>query len=126
MAKAQLFGHAEDNVKYAKGVEVELRSLGHHVQLIFADRKQVIQELLSVVLQEEKTRLKRLKQTMDREMQLQFIQQWKKDNEIYLNEVFGMADAMLDQKTEDLCQGNTLFSIYKHTYCPSSPGCDPM
>jgi len=99
LAKAQLFGRAEDNVKYARAVEMELRSLGHHVKCLFAERKQVIQELSSVVLQEEKTRLKRLKQAMDREMQLQFVQRWKKENEIVLNEVFGMADAMLNQKT---------------------------
>ena len=41
LAKAQLFGRAEDNVKYARAVKVELRSLGHHVKLLFAERKQV-------------------------------------------------------------------------------------
>ena len=35
LAKTELFGNADDNVKYAKGVTDHLRELGHAVELIY-------------------------------------------------------------------------------------------
>ena len=79
-------------MQYAKGVVEELQGLGHHVQILFANRKEILQAIGGIVLHEEMTRLKKIKQTMDREQQLKFVQRWKKDNEMFLNETFGMAD----------------------------------
>jgi hypothetical protein len=62
-----LFGRGDENVQYAKGVVEELRGLGHHVQILFANRKEILQAVGGVVLHEEMTRLKKIKQTMDRE-----------------------------------------------------------
>ena len=53
LAKALLFGSAEENVQYAEGLQVELRALGHDVELLFADRKETIQHVGVVVLSEE-------------------------------------------------------------------------
>jgi hypothetical protein len=39
LAKDVLFGSAEENVQYAKGLQAELRALGHEVELLFADKK---------------------------------------------------------------------------------------
>jgi hypothetical protein len=58
LAKAQLFGRGEDNVQYAKGVAVELRALGHHVEVLFSDRKEILQAVGAVVLHKEIARLK--------------------------------------------------------------------
>lgn len=79
-------------MQYAKGVVEELQGLGHHVQILFANRKEILQAIGGIVLHEEMTRLKKIKQTMDREQQLKFVQRWKKDNEMFLNETFGMAN----------------------------------
>ena len=37
MAKLQLFGSAEENVQYARGVVDQVRGLEHKVELIFQD-----------------------------------------------------------------------------------------
>jgi hypothetical protein len=93
LAKRQLFGLAEENVQYAKGVEKELVELGHHVTVLYANRKEIIQSVCAVVLREELDRLKKLNQTMGHDEQVTFIQRWKKDNEVFLTEQFGMLDA---------------------------------
>jgi hypothetical protein len=73
LAKTQLFGWGDENVQYAKGVVEELRGLGHHVQILFANRKEILQAVGGVVLHEEMTSLKKIKQTMDREQKLKFV-----------------------------------------------------
>ncbi len=92
LVKDVLFGSAEENIQYAKGLQAELRALGHEVELLFVDRKQTIQQVGTVVLSEKMTRLKKLKTTMDPEQQKCYVKRWKKDNEIFLNSVFGLAD----------------------------------
>ena len=79
-------------MQYAEGLQVELRALGHDVELLFIDRKETIQHVGVVVLSEEMARLKKLKTTMDTEQQKRYVKQWKKDNEIFLNNAFGLAD----------------------------------
>ncbi len=92
VAKNVLFGSAEENVQYAEGVQAELRAMGHDVELLYADRKETIQQVGAVVLSEEMIRLKKLKTTMDPKEQKRYVKRWKKDNEIFLNNVFGLAD----------------------------------
>ena len=101
LAKKQVFGRAEENVQFAKGVVQELEGLGHHVRILYANRKEVIQSVCAVVLREEVDRLKKLKQTMGRDEQVKFVQWWKRDNEVFLNEQFGLSDSTLHihQKT---------------------------
>jgi hypothetical protein len=53
LAKNELFGNADDNVKYAKGVTDHLRALGHAVELIYHDRRKSLQLLTSVIIYEE-------------------------------------------------------------------------
>ena len=45
-----------------------------------------------MVLSEEMTWLKKLKTTMDPEQQKRYVKRWKKDDEIFLNNVFGLGD----------------------------------
>ncbi len=37
MAKLQLFGSAEENLQYARGVVDQVRGLGHKVEMMFQD-----------------------------------------------------------------------------------------
>ncbi len=53
IAKNQLFGKAEVNVKYAEAVAGRMRALGHEVKLIFATRREVLTAVSSIVLSEE-------------------------------------------------------------------------
>jgi len=53
VAKAELFGKAEDNVKYAHGVAHLLRQLDHEVELIFSDQRQAVKKACTIVLLEE-------------------------------------------------------------------------
>jgi hypothetical protein len=92
VAKDVLFGSAEEKIQYAEGLQVELRAMSHDVKLLYGDRKETIQQVGAVVLSEEMTRLKKLKTTMDPEEQKCYIKRWKKDNEIFLNNAFGLAD----------------------------------
>ncbi len=43
MAKLQLFGLAEENVQYARGVMDQVRGLGHKVEMIFQDGQETLQ-----------------------------------------------------------------------------------
>ena len=54
-------------MKYASAVAAMMHSLGHEVKLVFATRRQVLTSVSSVVLSEEKARLKKLKQTVSGE-----------------------------------------------------------
>ena len=67
IAKNQLFGSADVNVKYAESVAARMRALGHEVKFIFATRCQVLTAVSSVALSEELARMKKLKQTMSGE-----------------------------------------------------------
>jgi hypothetical protein len=71
----------------------ELQGLCHHVEILYANRKEILQAVCGVVLQEELTHLKKEKHTLDREEQVKFIQKWKKDNELYLMDTFGIGDS---------------------------------
>jgi hypothetical protein len=43
LARIQLCGHVDDNVKYAKGILKELQGLGHHIEILYANRKEILQ-----------------------------------------------------------------------------------
>ena len=48
-AKAQLFGIAEENVKYAEGMKSELEKDGHIVELMYTTRKETISNVEHLV-----------------------------------------------------------------------------
>ena len=59
LAKLELFGDADDNVRYAEGVAAQLRALGHSVDLHYHDRRKTLQMMTTVVLHEEQMRPKK-------------------------------------------------------------------
>jgi hypothetical protein len=93
MAKLQLFGSAEENVQYARGVVDQVRGLGHEVEMIFQDQRETLQLVSSVVLHEELMRRKKMKlPALDKTLQLKYVNKWKAKNEPFLNNVFGLED----------------------------------
>ncbi len=91
-AKIELFGSADNNVCYARGVANQLRKLDHKVELIFCNQQETLKKETAIVLSEEVERRKKANKIMDKAEQLKFIKEWKTDNDIYLNNVFGMED----------------------------------
>ena len=80
-AKAQLFGVAEENVKFADGMKSELEKEGHVVEIVYTNRKETLKNVERLVVGEELIRLKNLTNgTLDREERRKFWDQWKADN----------------------------------------------
>jgi hypothetical protein len=76
--KAQLFGIAEENVKYTEGMKSELEKDGHIVQLIYTNRKETLQNVEQLVIGEELLCLKSAyNSTLIRDEQCQFWSKWK-------------------------------------------------
>ena len=80
-AKAQLFGVAEENVKFAEGMKSELEKEGHVVELVYMSRKEILKNVERFVVGEELICLKNeTNGTLGREERRQFWNQWKEDN----------------------------------------------
>jgi hypothetical protein len=80
-AKAQLFGIAEENVKYAEGMKSELEKHGHVVELMYTSRKETLCNVERLVIGEELLRVKSVTNvTLNRDERRQFRSKWKADN----------------------------------------------
>jgi len=80
-AKAQLFGIAAENVKYAEGTKSELEKDGHIIELMYTSRKVTLRNVEQLVVGEELLRLKSATNgTLDRDERRQFWSKWKTDN----------------------------------------------
>ncbi len=80
-AKAQLFGVAEENVKYAEGMKLELEKHGHVFELMYTSRKETLRNVERLVIGEELLRVKSATNgTLDRDERRQFWSKWKADN----------------------------------------------
>ena len=49
-AKKELFGDADDNVRYSEAVKEAIISMGHSCELLFSDRLDVIRSLRATVV----------------------------------------------------------------------------
>jgi hypothetical protein len=80
-AKAQLFGIAEDNVKFTERMKSELEKEGHVVELVCTNRKDTLKKIERLVVREELIRLKNeTNGSLDREEGRQFWSKWKTDH----------------------------------------------
>ncbi len=73
-AKLELFGWADDNVRYARGVAN--CGLDHKVELTFGNRWETLKKATVIVLSKEVERRKKAKEIMDKAEQLKFIKKW--------------------------------------------------
>ena len=60
-AKSELFGSAEENVRYVRSVMDHVWWLGHEVGMIFQDQQKTIQAASTVMLHEDLLRRKKMK-----------------------------------------------------------------
>ena len=92
LAKLQLFESAKE-IQYAQGVIDHVRGLGHKVKMIFQDQQEILQLVSAVVLYEDLMRWKKMKlPALDKRSQLKYVNKWKAENEVWLNNVFGLED----------------------------------
>ncbi len=66
--------------------------MDHKVELIFDKQRETLKKATAIVLSEEVERHKKAKEIMYKAEQLKFIKKWKTDNDVYLNNVFGMEE----------------------------------
>ena len=94
LANLELFGLANDNVKYAHSWN-QVKGLGHKVEMVFNDCRNTLQMVSTVVLYKENMRLKKAHlPALGKELQKKYLNKWKADNEVWLNTVFGLADSL--------------------------------
>ena len=100
--KAQLFGIAEENVKYAEGMKTELEKEGHIVTLIYTKRKETLRNVEHLVVGEELLRLKATTNgTLDKAERRKFWSKWKSEN--YCTVVPGHGDLEVPSVRSILC-----------------------
>ncbi len=108
VAKLQLFGSAEENVQYARCVVDQVRGLGHEVEMIFQDQWETLQLVSSVVLYEELMRQKKMKlPALDKSLQLKYMNKWKAENELFLNNVFPYWHTLCHFKQQTSCSASS-------------------
>ncbi len=80
-ANAQLFGIAEDYVKYAEGMKSELKKDSHVIELMYMTRKETICNVEHLVIGEELLHLRSVTNgTLDRDERRQFWSKWKSES----------------------------------------------
>jgi hypothetical protein len=90
-AKAQLFGVAEDNVKFAEGVKSELEKEAHVVELVYTNRKDTLKNIERLVVGEELIRVKNeTNGSLSKEEHRQFWSKWKTDHYALLVNQLGL------------------------------------
>ena len=92
-AKLAIFGSASDNVKYAMGVEQELKKMGHFVELIYCSRSKILSKLGHVVLAEEGYRRKNDEEPpLTPQERKPFLDNWKQQHAVELGNQIGLKD----------------------------------
>jgi hypothetical protein len=92
LAKVELFGTDDDNVRYAKGVAAQLQELGHSVELLYSTQAKAKKKLLSLVVAEEVAKQKKNRVIMKQSQQSEYLEKWKSENAVYLAQTFGVED----------------------------------
>ncbi len=82
-AKLQLFENADNNVQYCEAVKAAIIEMGHSCEFLYSDRRDVIRQLGSTVVQEEiKRREKDKEPVLERRAQTEeFVKNWLVDLE---------------------------------------------
>jgi hypothetical protein len=94
VAKVDLFGELEDNVKYTYTIAKAIEDMGHTVELIFTDQCVTMKTVNALVLKEELERLKVENGTMTRDQCREYVNNWKLENDIFLCNALGLEDGL--------------------------------
>ena len=89
-ARAELFGKAEENIKYANSTKCVLHQSGHNIQLHFTGRHQCFNNLHKILISNKITCQNHLDGTnIDPSDQMKFINNWKEQNGNFIITSFG-------------------------------------
>jgi hypothetical protein len=88
-AKGDLFGDPDKNVKYAYAIANAIQQMGHSVEVVFTNRHTTMKTVNAIVLKEEMDRKKATKLDMSRDEKVEYVNNWKKDNDTFLCDAFG-------------------------------------
>jgi hypothetical protein len=91
-AKVDLFGNPEENVQYAYTIAKAIEEMGHTVDLIFTNRCKTMKTVNALVLKEEIDRKKADKQSTTRQEKVEYVNNWKKENNFFLCDALGLED----------------------------------
>jgi hypothetical protein len=93
-ARKDIFGEAEDNVKYAYALRDSLVERGHDCELMFTSRREVLRQIRAVVVKEELDRREIANEpTLERgQPRLDYINEWLRKHELELTNSLGMED----------------------------------
>ncbi len=91
-AKVDLLGNPEENVKYTYAIAKAIEEMGHTVELIFTYQRQTMKTVNALVLKEEFDRKKAEKLTMTWDKHREYVNNWKKDNDVFLCNALGLED----------------------------------
>jgi hypothetical protein len=91
-AKGDLFGDPDINVRNAYAISKALQQMGHTVKVIFTSQCDTMQTANTIMLKEEMDRQKAAKSSMSRQVKVNYVNNWKKDNDTFLCDTFGFED----------------------------------
>ncbi len=91
--KGDLFGDPDDNVRYAYAIAKAIQQMGHTIKIIFTNQRTTMQTVNSTVLKEEMDRKKATKLRLSRQEKVDYVNNWKKDNDTFLCDAFGFEDS---------------------------------
>jgi hypothetical protein len=91
-AKVDLFGGPDDNVQYAYAIAKAIQEMGHTVDLIFTNQCKTMKTVNAIILKEKMDRKKAAKQSMTRQEKIDYVNNWNKENEIFLYDALGLKD----------------------------------
>jgi hypothetical protein len=92
-AKGDLFGNPDDNVQYTYAISKAIQEMGDTVNLIFPNQHKTMKTVNAIVLKEEEMdRKKAAKLSTTRQEKVDYVNNWKKENDIFLCDAFGLED----------------------------------
>ncbi len=66
--------------------------MGHTIKVIFPDQRETMQTVNAIVLKEETDRQKAAKSSMSRQEKVDYVNNWKNNNDTFLCDAFGFED----------------------------------
>jgi hypothetical protein len=66
--------------------------MGHTIEVVFTGRRTTMKTVHAIVLKEETDRKKAAKLDMSRDEKVEYVNNWKKDNDAFLCDAFGFED----------------------------------
>jgi hypothetical protein len=91
-AKEELFGNPEENIQYIYSCAKAIEEMGRTVDLIFTNRCKTMKTVNALILKEEMDRKKADKQSMTRQEKVEYVNDWKNENKIFLCDALGLED----------------------------------